>query len=1205
LLPQRLEEQTMWLEFFRFDLRYQLRQPLLWVAAFLFGMMAFGASSSDAIQVGGAIGNVHRNAPTVVAQFLGVFTVLGMFIVTIFIAGAVLRDSEFGMSDLIFATPMKKHDYLIGRFVAGLVACLAIFALVAIGLLIGPHMPWIDSARVGPVSAAPFLFGFGVFVIPNLLFIGALLMLLAATTRSMLMVYVGVMAFFVLWTVAGALTRNINNEWLSVLLDPFGIRAFGRMTRYYSVADSNSHLPAISGFLLYNRLLWSGIGLALLGATVVLFKPQRADTGRRLFGKAKAPIATVTTSTTGPMRRVTPRINATTAWTQAWTVLRFDAAMVFKSVPFLVMLLFGVMNFITSAWFAGEMYGTKVYPVTRLMLQTISGSFSFMLLIITTFYAGELIFKERQAKIADVTDAMPVPNWVPLLAKSLAMLGVVAGFMLAGVVSAMLFQLFKGGVALEPWLYAKGALFDALPFALLGLIAVVLQVLINNKFIGYGVMIVLLVSQVVMGTLHFDHNLYNIGGLPQLQYSDMNGYGHFLTGWAWFAAYWGLFALAGLILAQAFWVRGVSQEGRTRFRLARQRLAGPAGAALAVSVAAFAGTGGWIYYNTNVLNEYLASDRQMDRQAEYEKKYRQYKGLPAPRITDVKAHVDIFPAERRVAINGEYILVNKLSQPIDTLRLQVNPDRHVITVLDKLPAHTVTLDDKKHGFRILTLAQPLPPGAAISLGFHIDVRNPGFTNNGAPNTVNLNGTFFNNGEFFPTLGYNAGAELQDRNERRKRGLGEPQRTAKLEDVSARQNTGFGDSADWITFDTTVSTSSDQIALAPGYLQKEWTENGRHYFHYTMDRPILNFFAYLSADWQVKKGDWKGVPIEIYYDKKHGYNVDRMIEATQKSLDYYTANFTPYQHKQVRILEFPRYAAFAQSFPNTIPFSEDIGFIADLRDKEDVDYVYFVTAHEMAHQWWGHQETAADMQGGTMLIESLAQYSALMVMEKAYGREHMRKFFKHELDNYLRNRGGELIEELPLYKVENQPYIHYRKGALIFYRLRDEIGEAALNKALRNFLAEFAFKGAPYPTSLDLLKYIRAEAPADKQALITDLFEKIVFYDNRVTEASAKQRADGQWDVTMKLHQAKLEMDGQGKEKPRAYDEPVEIAIFARSADNKESSERVLFHDKRKLAGADTTVTVTVKEKPYEVGIDPYNLMIDRVSSDNRKTVTVQ
>jgi hypothetical protein len=498
----------------------------------------------------------------------------------------------------------------------------------------------------------------------------------------------------------------------------------------------------------------------------------------------------------------------------------------------------------------------------------------------------------------------------------------------------------------------------------------------------------------------------------------------------------------------------------------------------------------------------------------------------------------------------------------------------------------------------------LPPGGRLPLGFAVDVRHPGFSNSGAPDTINLNGTFFNNREFFPLIGYQHDQELTDRNERRKRGLGEPERMAKLEDQAARANSMFGADADWINFETVVSTSGSQIALAPGTLQKSWKENGRNYFQYKMDQKMMPFFAYLSADWQVRKGDWHGIPIEIYHDRKHGYNVDRMIAGTQKSLDYFTTQFTPYQHKQVRILEFPNYASFAQSFANTIPFSESIGFIADLRDKEDIDYVFYVTAHEMAHQWWGHQVTAANVQGASMLVESLAQYSALMVMEKEYGRHKMRRFLRYELDRYLSSRGGEAIEELPLYRVENQQYIHYRKGSLIFYRLRDEIGEEALNRALKRFLQDKGYQEPPFTTSAELLDYIRAEAPKSKHALIADMFEKIVFYDNRVTEATAKKRADGQWDVTMKLHLAKMEADGKGKETPRAYDEPVEIGVFARAKGAKEADERVLLLEKRVLTGDNPVVTVTVKEQPFDVGVDPYNKMIDRVSRDNRKEVSV-
>jgi aminopeptidase N len=228
----------------------------------------------------------------------------------------------------------------------------------------------------------------------------------------------------------------------------------------------------------------------------------------------------------------------------------------------------------------------------------------------------------------------------------------------------------------------------------------------------------------------------------------------------------------------------------------------------------------------------------------------------------------------------------------------------------------------------------------------------------------------------------------------------------------------------------------------------------------------------------------------------------------------------------------------------------------------------------------------------------------MVMEKEYGRDKMRRFLRYELDRYLRSRGGESIEELPLVRVENQDYIHYRKGSLVFYRLRDEIGEEALNRALKRFLVDKGYQESPFTTSAELLDYIRAEAPPSKHALIADLFENIVFYDNRVLEASAKKRPDGQWDVRMKLHLAKMQADGKGKESARTYDEPVEIGIFARAKGGKEADERVLLLEKRVLSGAEPVLTVTVKEQPFEVGVDPYNKMIDRVSRDNRKEVGI-
>lgn len=1206
----------MWQEFFRFDLRFQLRQPMLWLVTLALSAIAFASAGSTSFRIGagpGGIGNVHLNAPSVIANQLGVLSMISMLLVTVFIAGAVLRDSESGMADLLYATPLRKADYLFGRFLAGFMVCLLIFAAITVAMMSGSRLPSIDPERLGVFSLWPYAWAFSVLVVPNLLFVAALLNLLAAVTRSMIMVYVGVLAFIVLWSIAAALGAangsaggGAGNGAMAVLLDPFGVRVLAQLTRYFSGAQLNAELPPLSGLLLANRLLWAGVALAMLGATVLLFKPQhagarsRSGSSKALPGAAAqlspAPFAQVRT-----VRRIAPRFDAWTAVAQTWHLLRFDVRSVMRSLPFLVMLLLAIANFIANHAIGGMRFDSLPYPLTRLMLDDLAGAINSVLVLVLLFYSGELVHRDRQLRIADVSDATPLPNWAPLLAKAGALGAVVLAFLSTGALAAIAMQLLQGGAPLEFGLYLKGTLINATYFILMGLGLLALQALANNKYLGYLFGVALIASGSV---LHLEHHLLIFASLPELVYSDLNGYGHFLTGWSWFALYWALGGAALLFLAQAFRVRGPVPGWRARIAAGLRGLRGGAGLGLALSVAACATVGGWIFYNTNVLNRYESHAGQLDKAADYEKRYRGFLDLPNPSVTAVRADVDIYPAERRVTIAGAYQLRNKTGAPLDTLRIQLDPAAS--TRLTQLPPHVVVLDDVRHGVRVIKLREALAPGASLPFGFTVAVRNPGFTNSGAADTINRNGTMFTSENFFPKFGYVQASEIEDRAERRRRGLGEPHRMPRLDDPAARKSNFwklFGFDADLVDFETTVSTSANQAAIAPGQLVRSWEANGRRYFHYKMDKPILPFFLYQSGRWEVARAGWHGVPISVYHDAKHGYNVGSMIRGTQRALDYYSANFGPYPHKDVRITEFPLYQQYARSFPGTIPFSESLGFISDLRDPNGVDHVFYVTAHEVAHQWWGDQVIAANSQGSMMVTESVAEYAALMTVEKEFGAEKTRHILRFDLDQYLAGRGKELVSEQPLVSVENQLYIGYRKGSMVFYRLREEIGEAALNRALKGFVEAHRYQTGSYITSRDLLAAIRAETPADKQDLLTDLFERIVLYDNRVISATAKQRPDGQWDVTMKLHLAKLQADGRGKETVRSYDEPVEIAVFGRAADGSKG-ERVLLREKRKLAGGDSTLTVTVKDKPSELGVDPYNILIDRMPGDNRKKVSL-
>jgi ABC-2 type transport system permease protein len=1192
----------MFLEILRFELRQQFKSPLFWLIAAAFATFAFIAAGSDHIQIGGSIGNTHRNAPSVIIEMLTAFTLLGMFLIPVFVGGAALRDFDTGCAELFFATPLPRSAYLGGRFTAGYIAALAVMVAVAGGLLLGSQMPWLDPTRLGPTSAIAYVYAFGVFVVPGLFFLAAMLFLLATLTRSMLGTYIGVIAFFMLWQIALFGTGNIDHQTLGALIDPLGLSALKLVTKYWSAQDRNNLLPDVSGMLLLNRLVWIGVGVAFLAAAFALFRPDRE--GLRWSRKRK-PKVDETSAVPTPrlsLPKVSLRTDAGARWTQFLQLTWFDMRGVLGGVAFIVMLGFGLMNLGGNLAFSNELFGTKVYPLTHLMTDAMDGSYNFLLIIIIAFYAGELVWRERSGKISEVTDAFPLPDWIPLLSKLVALTSVIVLFLLAGAVECIAYQLLRGYSHIEALLYLSYIAMNALTFVLIGALALFLQVLANNKFRGYLLVVVYLVSRIALPLLHFEHHLYNFGSAPATPYSDMNGYGHFLAAHLWFEAYWACLTIALLTIAVLFWTRGTSQGVRERWRIARQRFRAPSRLVLAGSMLAFVTLGGWIFYNTNVLNRYEPDDVVKQRQADYEKQYRQYLKLAQPRITDVKADVDIFPSEHRVEIRGHYTLVNKHDTPISDLHMRLPVELRLVSV--QFAAHDVVSDDALQGYTIYRLKQPLPPGASMPFDFVLQYHSQGFRN--APNDTRVvdNGTFLDS-QSFPHFGYSDNNQLVDLNDRRKYGLGPVPRMAKIDDQAARMDNLVCCDADWVTFESTVSTVPEQIALAPGYLEKEWTEGGRRYFHYKMDRPILDFFSFQSARYVVKRDSWNGIAVEVYYDPQHAWNVDRMVYAAKKSLEHFSTAYSPFQFRQMRVLEFPGYERFAQSFANTVPFSEAIGFTTDLRNPDDLDYVYYVTAHEIAHQWWAHQVIGGNVQGVTMLDETFAQYSALMVMEHEYGAHQMRKFLKYELDRYLSGRAGETVEEMPLALVENQDYIHYRKGSVVMYALKDYLGEELVDKTLSRYAHDKAFQLPPYTTSYEFLDYLRQDAGAKWTPLIDDLFTRITLYDNRVVAATAKKRSDGKYDLTMKLHAGKFYADGLGKETKASVDMPIDLGVFARGKDDKEANQKILLLEKRDIADGDSSITLVVDEAPYEVGIDPYNKLIDRVSDDNRMRVTLE
>jgi hypothetical protein len=1179
---QRLKLLSTWVYFAMF-----LALAMLWMAA------AGGVFKEAYVSFGGKLLINSPRSIELTAAFLGC---VGVIVVAAMMGRSVQQDFEYDMHHFFFSAPIGKHAYVFGRFIGAYLTLAIVFASIVLGAWAGSFLPGIDPDRLGPWSAAMYVRPYVFILLPNLFIFGSIFFVLAALTRRMLPVYVGSVVMMIGYIVAPSLARDLDYKTLAALMDPFGTTALIRLTEYWPIAERNTRIVPFEGVYLLNRLIWSGFGLVVLLLGYWRFQfISSIDSRAAKRGEGELPLHL---SRAAVNTREKPdfagRSLAVLLLRSIWFNLRESV----KNLYFVAIALAAVLAMLASSLSLGSIFGTNTYPVTYKVLELVSETFSLFMLVITTFYAGELVWREREARVAQMIDALPVPSWLPLLGKTFGLIGLQAVMLAVVMVCGMLIQLFKGYFALEPGLYLQSLFLIQLPqYALVAVLAIALQVLINQKYLAYFAMIVYYLATMTFGSLGLDHPMLLYGSSPSFLYSAMNGYGHFLARERWFELYWGGAALMLLVLSVVFWPRGSNGEFGSRLQLARRNLSGPVMGAFALGLAIFCGTGGLLYYNLQVANDFQTAFQKDEERAQYELRYKKLAALAQPRITDVHLQVDIEPERRRLRVQGAYQLENRSGKPIGEIFIQ--QDKLADFKLRFGAAAQLLFADTRRGFYGYRLATPLQPGARLAIEFGIEYAPHGILGLGMDTPVVGNGTFFNNDKL-PHIGYQSTLELLDDRDRKRHGLAPKERMLARDDPAGLANNYLANDADRINFDAVVSTSADQTAIAPGTLERDWLDRGRHYFHYKMDKPILNLYAFQSARYEVRHDRWQDVTIDIYYHPGHEFNLERIVKGAKAALEYCAQNYSPYQHKVLRVVEFPRYDAYAQSYPNTIPYSESVGFIAKVDDKnpKDLDYPFYVTAHEVAHQWWGHQLVGANTRGSTVLSETLAEYSALMVMKHTFGPAKMRRFLRYDLDQYLIGRAHENKKELPLAQNESQNYIQYRKGSLAMYLLQDLIGEDKVNAVLHALLARYAFHSAPYPNVSVLVEGLRKVVPPDMAYVVDDLFEAIVLYENRATAASARKLADGKYGVSITATAAKVRAGELGDEKDMPLKDYIEFGV-----DDKDGNP--LARERRLVGQKEVTVTLVVSGRPAKAGIDPDDKLIDRKPADNLIEVEIR
>ena len=1233
LLPPPSPWQPVW-EIIRFELRESLRTRFLLAtfAMFFVGTLLYmhttgttlGASILaklglvPALRPGALV--PYANAPLAIMKIFATTSPLWILVALGVFAERATKDFTNNVDALVFTTPLKEQQFVAGRFIASFLISFFITLSCGLALLLGSALPWMDPARIAPFNLLSYFQPYGYLVIPNLLIFGFLSFGLGLLTRRTLPSYLALVAL----TLAAEIIRSLfsilrfSPFWIT-LVSPSGIETVDYAVRFWTQVERNTLSVPFVPVIWLSRLLFLGLSAAFFLWVLRSFSfsgvatrpPSWLEKGlewgeRRLSfltrrhqpePAAGNPPAGVVVS--GQPPTVQPHYGSQAQLRHVWRIALAELQrlignpLVLGILAVSVVALMGMLVYQLSMA-AGS--GRTSLPVTGQMVRVVDIILSLFAPLLIIFLAGDLVWRERDVKMAPLSDALPVHSWA-IVAGKLFALGLVLGvalllFMIAGLIA----QALNGYTDYELGVYGVG-LFTLvlLDLVLVAVLAIAIQVLVNQKFLGYAISAAVIIG--FASPLFQKARLLQYGYWPVSFYSQINGYGRMLEPVRWFQLYWVAVALLLVCLTILFWVRGVDTDAKTRWRIAKQRFTRPMQMTVGLAAISALALGGWIFYNTTVLNPSASRAESIASLVAYEQAYSDLENAQ-PTITAIDIQGDLYPegADPQFAVRGTLTLENQTQQPISTLLLNTSASpahqTNAITVNGN-PANTVNA----YAFGLNTyefaLASPLLPGDSLAAEFDLLVTpGPGFSDKDpGPNTNDLlaNGTTLDRTDLWPTVGFNHRARVKGE-ARQQAGL--PPFDEAAEAAKLAQDWGVP-GVHKVQYTDTLSTVSDQVAITAGNLQREWTEGDRRYFQYATQTPIKSIIPFFSGRYEVQRDEWNGIPIEIYYHPDHDRNLDRIMRGTKAGLDYASQNFGPYPHGVYRVFETP-YTSDALAFPSIVSFGEGMFWASPINtdDPTQIDTVFRIAAHEAAHQWWGEQLTPSIQDGARILTESLADYTSYQAFVKEFPPEALGNALLYSLNQYLTNRTK---SDVPLLEAQAM-HLVYDKGALAMMAMQDYLGEDVVNQALAKLLQEKSI-APPYPNGQALVDALRAVTPEKYQYLLTDLFETVTLYDNRITAATVSPRADGKFDVTLTVNTAKVRSDEVGNEtKATMDDEELDVGIF-------NAADKLIYLQKHGFRAGDTTLTVTVDELPKSAGIDPLHKLIDKAPDDNRLAVT--
>lgn len=1182
---------------FKFELSYQFRKPtphiLMGFCFFITSLIVYFSLEYSPSRL-----YFHNSSGNHSEIYYALF--LFILVLTSSIAGySILRDSEYNTEEFFYTTPIEKWEFLLGRFFGSYL----VLVYICIGIFLGTFTIYLYpekyASKIGLLVFQNHFLPFATIYLLNSFLYGLLTFAIAILIPNQILLSIFGVIVLIVSGFSSKLVSDIEYSPYFSLLDPAGRAAADLDMKYWTPADYRDNYLKLENFYLQNRILWTIISCGLFSLAYIRFsftKKSRVDFF--LFFKRKFRIVTKTSQV--PVVSFEGASIKESRLFQFYTLLKSYYFQILKDFPFIILTLIGFIVLAFSLYQVDKQMAFHIHPLSYIVANEVLGAVSMSAYFISLFYAAELIYWEKKHHVHEINDSINTPTFLIYSAKCFSLLLIIFTLTVIGLIIGIMTQLMKGNNEINLSVYFHTLFtFEIGYYFYMVLIIFFIQSTLNHRLIGYGVIVLLYILFIVMvSKFNWLDHLYMPFTSPSVQYSEMNGYGHFVPRYFIVVSYWICISLFLSVIGYLFYSRGTDNSFKARKleALNRWNFKTKLSAILTLSLSIILGI--VIYYNTRILNKMKDPLEDEKLSASFEKKYNKYKDTIQPRVISLYSKVDLFPEKRELYVDSEMILQNKSNQTISEIFVNYH-DEIDFKDFKFSKEGNWTLEDKEMFFSIYKLAEPLKPGEECRLTFNSSYTKKGFPMMGFFNRVAENGTFVSLDTLLVSIGYDPAMEIKDPFKRKKYELPERLQDPAIDDKEAQKFSLFRRDSDLVEMKFQLSTSNDQTIIAPGKLIKNWKADNRNYFLYQPEVKTDLFANIVSASYEVLREKWNGIDLEIYYHKSHTYNIGRMMESMKDSLSLFTKEIGPYPHSFLRILEFPRYGSFAQSFPGTIPYSESMGFIQKMKEG-DLDFIYFVTAHEIAHQWWGHQILPATVEGSNALSESLAEYYALLVVEKKYGKENIGRFTKYDMDDYLKSRSSISEPEKPWFRTNNRyAGTLYQKGGIILYGLHWLVGEEIVSRGIRNYFEKYKNKTNPYTTTLPLLAELEKVIPTEYTYYFEDSFRTVTVFDNKVNKAILTTESDGTYLVTAEIELKKFHYDLKGEQTEiPMVNETIEIGLLPET-DSKTNLEIPIIYERKILSGKTIEVKLKSKQKPVYFSLDPFHILIDRDLQNNK------